>query len=187
MIYNMSYLKGDRMRFERVTNTAHDMYSGAMALYRASFPFHEKRERKSQSEILNDKDYNFTLAYDENDFVGMVLYWETKAFIYIEHFCVSPEKRNMRYGQKVLEALRGIGKTVILEIDPPVDEVSERRQGFYERNGFCANIYAHTHPPYHREHTGHRLVVMSCPDTLSEDEYRKFDTYLKKRVMKDAF
>ena len=114
----------------------------------------------------------------------MILWWETEEFIYIEHFCILPEMRGKKYGQKALELLGGERKTVILEIDPPIDDVSVRRKRFYERSGYQANRFAHVHPPYKKGFKGHDLVVMSSPDQLSEAEYRAFNSYLSAVVMK---
>lgn len=97
------------------------------------------------------------------------------------------ELRGRKYGQRALEKLNEKGKTVILEIDPPVDEISIRRKGFYERCGFRANPYEHVHPAYHRACEGHRLVVMSCPGQLTGEQYDAFAAYLGGVVMKGAF
>ena len=75
-------------------------------------------------------------------------------------------------------------KTVILEIDPPNDEVSARRKAFYERAGYRANPFEHIHPPYRSEYEGHRLVVMTYPAAISENEYKNFNSYLENVVMK---
>ena len=105
----------------------------------------------------------------------------------MEHFCILPALRNRRYGQRALSMLCAQGKTVILEIDPPEDETARRRQGFYQRCGFTVNPFPHVHPPYHVSvPPGHPLVVMSCPDALSPEQYRAFRTYLKSTVMADV-
>ena len=39
------------------------------------------------------------------------------------------------YGRTALDLLRTQGKTILLEIDPPIDALSIRRQGFYRRAG----------------------------------------------------
>ena len=65
------------MRFERLTTTEDPRYTEAMELYRISFPFHEQRELDSQSQIMSHKDYQFLLIYDESQFVGLILCWET--------------------------------------------------------------------------------------------------------------
>lgn len=175
------------MNFERLSNEHHPMYEAALALYRISFPQHEQRNVLSQEKILNDKAYHFNLIYDESTFVGIMLLWETDSFYYVEHFCILPDKRGKRYGQRALELLGERKKTVILEIDPPVDEVSVRRKGFYERYGFVENPYSHIHPPYHEENTGHNLVIMSAPNKLTQNEYYTFKQYLEYHVMKDVF
>ena len=116
-----------------------------------------------------------------------MLCWETETFIYVEHFCTFPELRGQGYGRRALEVLGRRGKTVILEIDPPVDEIAVRRKAFYERCGFVENPYPHIHPAYHRDHAGHELVVMSFPKMLKAEEYEHFHRYLQDVVMKDAY
>ena len=95
--------------------------------------------------------------------------------------------RNNRYGERVLALLGKGEKTRILEIDPPVDDISRRRKGFYERCGFIDNPYEHTHPAYHQESHGHNLVLMTSPERLSGEAFERFSRYLGERVMKDAF
>lgn len=175
------------MRLERLTDPKHAMFGKAMALYSISFPMHEQREAESQRKILDDEDYQFNLIYDDATFVGIILCWETEDFLYVEHFCILPEMRNRKYGRRVLALLSQRGKTVILEIDPPVDEVSIRRKGFYEHCGFAENPYPHVHPPYHEGNAGHSLVIMSYPDRITQSRYDTFRQYLERRVMWDAF
>ena len=73
------------MRTERITSAQHPLYAQAMEVYRNSFPPHEQREAASQERILHDSAYRFTAVYDGDVFVGLVLYWETEAYLYIEH------------------------------------------------------------------------------------------------------
>lgn len=175
------------MKLERITDMEHEWYQKATALYQISFPVHEQREKASQEKILGWNDYHFYLILEENTFVGLLLGWETERFLYIEHFCIQPELRGRRYGQWVLEALREAGRQVILEIDPPVDDVSIRRKQFYTRCGFVENPYHHVHPPYHRGNQGHELVVLSSPAAISGEEYQRFRDYLERRVMADVY
>jgi len=172
---------------ERLTDPKHAMFEKAMALYSISFPPHEQREGESQRKILRDEAYQFLLIYDEETFVGIILCWETEDFIYVEHFCILPEMRNRKYGQRALALLGQRRKTVILEIDPPVDEVAIHRKGFYERCGFAENPYPHVHPPYHEGNAGHSLVIMSYPGRITQSRYDSFRQYLERRIMKDAF
>lgn len=175
------------MHFERITDTHHPIYRTAVSLYRQSFPPHEQREALSQECILHHPDYRFTAVYDAEQFIGLVLYWETPDFLYVEHFCIRPELRNQRYGQRILAELGQLGKLVILEIDPPVDAISVRRKGFYERCGFAENPYPHIHPPYHDGNHGHELVIMSCPNAITPEMYAGFAKYLNDTVMQNVF
>lgn len=174
------------LHLERLTSTAHPEYRKAMDLYQESFPLHEQRRAPSQERILADGDYCFGLVRDSARLVGLALFWENGRFVYIEHLCVFPDMRNQQYGQKILSLLKEKGKVIILEIDPPLDDISERRKGFYERCGFVENPYRHIHPPYHPAHRGHELVVMTYPGSISPESYQDFRVYLENRIMKDA-
>ena len=175
------------MHFERLTAADDARLPDAMRLYGESFPLHEQRQDASQTAILQNEAYHFDLVYDGEDWVGLLLNWETEDFIYVEHFCILPEKRNCRYGERALSLLRERGKTVILEIDPPEDEISRRRRGFYVRCGFREDPFPHVHPPYRKQNAGHRLTVMSCPEGLTQSGYDRFAQYLSGTVMADCF
>lgn len=118
------------MTFERIPSPSHPLYADAMALYGISFPAHEQRETPSQTAILTHPDYHFTAILDGSHFVGDMLYWETLDFRYIEHFCILPALRGQRYGSHALSMLP-CDRPVILEIDPPVDEIAIRRAGVF--------------------------------------------------------
>ncbi|HCQ74418.1 MAG TPA: N-acetyltransferase [Clostridiales bacterium] len=169
----------------RITKTGSELYTKAMELYKISFPEHEQRLPASQAEIIGNNAYHFDAVCDNGKFVGEVLYWDIGGAYYIEHFCVLPEKRNMHYGQRILDAYSDM--PLMLEIDPPTDETAQRRKHFYERCGFAENPYKHIHPPYRRENSGHELVVMSSPEPLTPEQYEAFRRFLHDVVMKNAY
>lgn len=187
------------MYFVRLQDPQDPRFARAMAQYALSFPLHEQRMAPSQRAILAHPQYQFNLiCAGESDApaepdaaeapggeppVGALLCWETDDFIYIEHFFIDPALRGRQYGAAALTLLARRGKTVILEIDPPVDEISVRRKGFYERCGYRAAPFAHVHPPYREGCCGHPLVVMSCPQALTQAQYGRFAQYLREVVM----
>ena len=136
--------------------------------------------------IMRHPAYHFDAICQDGMFIGEALSWKIGDFRYIEHFCILPEMRNKRYGQRAL-ALLLQAHPLMLEIDPPIDEISLRRKGFYERCGFMANPFPHVHPPYHPGNHGHALVVMSAPAPLTQKDYDAFNRYLQDEIMKDAF
>ena len=152
-------------------------------LYMQSFPVHEQRLRERQEGVLGHPEYHCDLLCQGETRVGLLMWWAGPGFRYVEHFCVRPELRGRRYGAKALEELGRDGKTVVLEIDPPVDDIARRRQGFYQRCGFAVNPYPHVHPPYRPEYPGHELVVLSSPRALTPAEYGAFACYLSAVVM----
>ena len=168
---------------QRLTDENDPRFLRAMTVYKESFPFHEQRTFDSQRAILHCAEYHFDLIEEDGEPRGAILFWETADFIYVEHFFIFPEWRGGGIGSRTLEVLKSRGKTVILEIDPPRDEVSVRRLGFYERAGFCKNAYSHVHPPYHIGAAGHELVVMTAPAPIDKNRYDAFAAYLKDVVM----
>ena len=174
------------LRIKRLRTADDPIFAPAMALYAASFPKHEQRLEPSQRRIMAHEQYHFGILHDEEGFAGLALFWDAGAYLYVEHLCISPARRGQGLGTAALDLLAEAGKSVILEIDPPVDEISRRRQAFYERAGFAANPHAHVHPPYRPENSGHALVVMSRPRPLTEDKYTAFAAYLAGVVMKDC-
>ena len=175
------------MEIIRLQTENHPLMERARMLYAQSFPVHEQRQYPSQCRIMGHEAYHFGLVMENGEFAGLMLYWETEDFIYVEHFCMLPELRGRGLGSRALTLLGACGKTVILEIDPPVDAFSVRRRQFYERAGFVTNPYRHVHPPYYREHAGHDLIVMSRPSGLTQEQMDAFVQFLTQTVMKDAF
>src|SRR5699024_10581250 len=114
------------MELKRLTDPESPLFAPAMELYGISFPRHEQRLAASQRRILADEAYHFDLLWAEGAFAGLILYWEQPDYFYVEHFCVLPQLRGMGFGSRALELLQAKGKPVILEIDPPLDEVSRR-------------------------------------------------------------
>lgn len=172
---------------ERVTATSHPLYAKALELFRMSFPWHEQREESSLARILEDEAYHFDLIRDGDIFAGIFLYWEMKEYYYLEHLCIWPELRNHQYGKKALEIVKNFPKPLILEIDPPVDEISIRRKGFYERNGFAENPYEYYQLPYHRGDGECPLVLMTYPEVITQERYDTFLTDLRNRIMNRNF
>ena len=172
------------MELLRVRDVDGERGGESMRHYKSSFPIHEQRSDAAQEAVMESEEYQFNVISDADKDVGALLCWETEKFIYVEHFYIYPHYRGEGWGSRALEMLCTRGKTVILEIDPPVDEVAIRRKRFYERCGFAENDAAHIHPPYREGYEGHELTVMSYPRKLTAGEYEAFNTYLRNTVMK---
>ena len=172
------------MRLERLFEDNLKYYDEAIALYESAFPKEERRDADEQERIQKKTDYHFDFILEEEADapVGLMLYWETEEFIFLEHFTTKNELRNQGYGSRALALLKEKGKKVILEIEPPVDELTMRRKGFYERNGFHFNEHFHIQPKYRHGDEDLELKIMSCPDVISREEYDAFYAYLMREV-----
>ena len=147
------------------------------------FPYEERRGYYAQQRALLDDRFRWLRIESSafGDEVGYVSYWEYEDFIFVEHFAIAKEKRNLGYGKSVLpEFLEKVaqGKRVILEVEHPTDEVKIRRVEFYKARGFYLNDYEYQQPSYHGEESL-PLLLMSYPSALTQVDYDKFVTLTK--------
>ncbi len=104
--------------------------------------------------------------------------------LYLEHLAVDPGLRNEKFGSRILERLASGGQPVVLEIEPPEDELTRRRCGFYRRNGFVANEHPYLHPSYSRPFEPHPLVLMSRPEPLTGAQAESFGKFVRETVLR---
>lgn len=175
------------MEFSRLTSANDVLFKKAFDLYKVSFPEHEQREFENQTAVLNNSAYHCDVILEKDVFVGIIFYWETPRYAYIEHFAIDPGMRGNSMGSRCLKKFCDRHGLVILEIDPPVEPISIRRKNFYMRLGFQENNYQHKHPAYRKQNLPHELTVMSFPRCISEIEYMEFNEYLKKTIMMSDF
>lgn len=174
------------MDFHRLSSAHDALFAEAFALYEISFPKNEQRPPGAQAALMSNPLYHFNAIMEDAVFAGILLHWECSGYTYIEHFAIQPSRRGQDIGSKALKKFCGEHSSVILEIDPPIDETAARRERFYQRLGFKTNGYAHRHPPYREQFPPHELVVMSYPRSVTEAEYQLFQRELRDMVMKDA-
>ena len=155
-------------------------------VYTSSFPTYERRGALSHENALNNELFHTKIVVDETDkFLALLFYWKYRDVIYIEHLAVNPINRGASIGTKVMQLLleEHIGYKVILEIEPPVTEITNRRLKFYEKLGFKENAYEYTHPSYSRETFVHNLEILSYPKELNQLEYDEFCHFISTVVL----
>lgn len=172
------------MEFIRITAKDHLHWEHLMAIYEGSFPIFEQRTMADQVAVLRDEQYHCVAVCEQDLLVGLLFYWEFGQYQYIEHLAIAPNLRGKNYGSRLLKEFCDNEHTIILEIDPPVDEVSIKRLRFYSNLGFKLQEFKHIHPPYRRGYEGHHLKVLSYNKDLSSGEYHMFNTFLVDRIMK---
>ena len=170
------------MRLKRLDSSNATYFNEAMSLYEASFPKEERRDIEEQNRVLKNENYHFDLILDGDTFCGIAFYWELSELVFLEHFAVMPRMRCGGIGSRALELLKKKNKTVMLEIEPPTDELKERRYGFYKRCGFVMNPYYHIQAKYHVGDPDLELKILSYPKVLSEKVYKDFYEYMNKEI-----
>lgn len=170
------------MRLERISENNQHLFATAFSLYESAFPEEERRDETEQARVMNKSAYHFDLIMKDSEFVGVMLYWETDNFVFLEHFTTLPQLRGKGYGAEALQLLKNKGKTVILEIEDPVDEMTRRRFGFYKRNGFFMTPHYHIQAKYHVGDKDLMLKILSYPHSISKEEYAAFQEYMTKEI-----
>lgn len=152
----------------------HVFYSSFENLLVSAFPPEERRSLEHQREVT-DLNANFhpCVLLDQGEFVGLITYWQGPGFVYVEHFATLPELRGAGLGKEAMQLLLAhVGCPVVLEVEPPVDEIKQRRIGFYQRNGFQLWQRVYLQPPYQTGLPAVRLLLMACG---ALDEQADFD------------
>lgn len=170
------------LRFHPLRSTDDPLWAAAMRLYDEAFPPKERRSEADLVRALGDPFFRAEAILREERFAGILFYWLFGESRYVEYLAVDPALRGHHLGSEVL-ALFCRGRRVILEIEPPADETTRRRQRFYERAGFRTNPHDYLHPSYNRPFEPHRLVLMSYPTSLENDEARLFADFVRERVL----
>ena len=169
----------------RIETTEHPLFAQLWKLYNDSFPRVERLTLEHQKTALRSELYSLLAYTDEGKFVGLVGYWEFDSYVYIEHLCVDPSLRSGGYGSRIMKHLCGsTDKTVILEIEPVVDEPTARRLRFYEKLGFTLNDYEYIQPALSWKEV--ELRIMATGGALSEEEFNGIRKILYGVVYKKA-
>lgn len=144
----------------------------AIHLYEAAFPPEERRPTNEWLALMNDQTSAFTalsITDDDGRFLGFITTWGFDAFIYVEHFAILPEGRGHGLGSRVLQALETMadGKPIVLEVEPPEDEMAIRRINFYERIGFHLQSIPYVQPAYASNLPSIELCLMSTTQGMA--------------------
>ncbi|HBO22716.1 MAG TPA: GNAT family N-acetyltransferase [Providencia sp.] len=168
---------------KRITRDDFGKINDVNKLYDSAFPRYEQRSYQGRVSILGHDDYHLYYFTDNEIFVGFIGSWKINDYFYVEHLAISPTLRGQGYGQVVLKQFCTEVNNVILEIDPVIDEVSQKRLSFYQHCGFKQNSYQHTHPSYYPENEPHKLEVLTFPTEIDRESYHLFSEKLKTVVM----
>ncbi len=165
-----------------IKNKDDKYFDEAWQLYLDSFPEIERRTLSEHLEILEDKSFNMTCYVEEETLISILYYWQISSYTFLEHFAVNSKLRGQSYGSKILGEFIKDNKNIVLEIEPIVDEITQRRLNYYERFDFVVNEYEHFQIPFRKDSKKLRLLLMSQNQVLSKKEYEGFYKSLEKSL-----
>lgn len=165
------------MKHLRIQTPDHPDWTILWKIYEASFPSNERRTWEQHELIVENSRYHFDSWRNENDeIVGLTAWWSYDDFSFLEHFAVDPNCRGGGYGKTILtEWMNFDHPVIILEIDPVINDISQRRFNFYQRLGYVKNLFDHGHVDYLDGKGFVPLWLMSYPHEIEESLCRHFE------------
>lgn len=149
-------------------------------IMQASFSDDEYRPYDEQLALFEEPEYRIYYMP-----AGFLAVWEFESFIYIEHFAVDPSLRNSGTGSAMLkELVKQYQKPICLEVELPEDELTRRRIGFYERNGFVFNEYPYIQPPISKGKSPVPLRIMTYGEAITRETFEAIKNVLYRSVYK---
>ncbi|MNO33507.1 putative acetyltransferase YjbC [compost metagenome] len=154
------------------------------AIMEASFPVNEIRTYSGQKALLSLPHYRLYTERDaDNRILAFLAAWEFPELRFVEHLAVNPEIRGGGIGQKLMQNyLAHTDKPIVLEVEPPANELAARRIGFYGRLGFHLNPFDYVQPPLREGQADLPLQIMTCPRPATQQEFRQFRDILYSEV-----
>lgn len=148
-------------------------FDAVFKIMEESFPADEHRPYEEQKALLENPLYKiYTFSGEGEEILAFLCVWMFETITYIEHFAVNPSCRNGGIGGKILqEWMHESKKMLCLEVELPTDELTKRRIGFYQRNGFVLNEYPYMQPAISEGRNPIPLLIMTTGRSVSEEEY----------------
>lgn len=167
-------------------NSKNKYFSDVIALYQTAFPPDERRN-VAEFERIADTEPRFHInVFTDGDgaFLGFLTSWEWDDFRYGEHFAIDPAKRCGGIGGEALRWFLGAdSRPLVIEVEPPTDDMARRRIDFYKRNGLRPHAdVAYVQPPYDPSRNAIELKLMTYGDITIKDG----DSYIS-RIHRDVY
>ena len=141
-------IRGDLTEL-RSEELCEESFAQVYRLLERSFPPEERRSFEGQRALFQREEYKLlSLRSPHGKLLGLMAVWEFESFVFLEHFAIDPDCRNLGLGSKMLLALKKVSapKAICLEAELPKEELSRRRLEFYKRNGFLPREQAYIQP-----------------------------------------
>ena len=176
------------IRLHPIKSQASPYWDSLVRVYHTSFPIDEQRPIESIVHLIEHEERYVAYAVvndNENDNdaaklqaksqepiamsqrpLGLLTAWSFEEFIDIEHFAIAPTLRSQGYGTEALRTfIKEQRKPIILEAEPPTDDITRRRIRFYERSGLILYDFPYIQPAYTPKSNPVELRLMGTLNT----------------------
>lgn len=173
------------IKFHAIRTNKDPYWAALQDIYQQSFPTKEQRPVESMARLLTgDTRYGISALLDESGtLIGLLTSWKFETFVYIEHFAITPTLRSSGYGTMALKAfMQSLSLPMVLEVEPPIDDTTQRRVQFYRRNGLILYEHNYFQPPYTPGLKGVALKLMG-----SIPENKDFVTNVSHTLHKEVY
>lgn len=173
------------LRLQRITTNDTNWYNYLEELLTTAFPPEERRPPEEQR-LITDRKAHFSsniILHDERP-IGLLTYWTFNDFCYIEHFAIHASSRNGGFGRKALaHFIKQEQLPIVLEVEPPTEEIARRRIAFYARQGFSLWRKPYLQPPYKKGGNYFPLHLMVHGYLNEEASYE----HIKKTIYREVY
>lgn len=159
-------------------------FDDVFSLMQKSFPKNEYRSYEGQKRLLENPHYKIIPYFGgDNELLAFAGVWEFDFFKFVEHIAVSEKCRGMGIGSKIMrDIIEKSDVDIILEIEPPVDEITTKRLRFYEKLGFKYNDFEYFQLPLNKNDRPIPLKILSYPQTLDAQKFEKIKRIIYSNV-----
>ena len=162
-----------------------DRFDEVFSIMQKSFPIDEMRPYREQKELLSNSKYKIFVAFEDGKIIAFAATWQFDDLLFLEHLATDPTMRGQGIGAKMLDFLTADKtKMICLEAEPPTSEITRRRIGFYNRNGFYLNEYPYIQPPISKGRSPVPLMIMTYGKKIDKSRFEQIRDRLYKEVYK---
>ena len=138
------------LQIHPVLNTNDQFFNKLYSLYVSAFPELERRTWEGLvHELTYEKRFHANVLLKENQFVGLLNFWNFEGFYYLEHFAISEKLRGRNIGTDAMKLFMSrCNLPIIFEVEMPTSIIAQKRIQFYERLGFILLPNKYAQPPY---------------------------------------
>lgn len=161
-----------------------DRFDEMYKIMEENFPSDEYRTYKEQKALVEKENYLVYTVEEDGGIIAFLSVWFLDGFVFAEHFAVDKRFHNRGIGTELIKrVMSSLDVPIILEIElENSSDMAKRRAGFYKRLGFNINKYEYSQPSYGEGKSAISMHLVSYPESLSEDEFKKYKNVIYKEI-----